>query len=218
MRIVLLGPPGAGKGTQAEHIVGKYAVPHISTGDMLREAIKNSAPIGLEAKQYIDKGELVPDDVIIRLVKERLSKPDAAKGFLLDGFPRTLPQGRALETTLKELGTKLNASVYINVPDEIVVERLSGRRICRNCGANYHVKYMPPAKEGICDKCGGQLYQRPDDQAETIKNRLAVYHRQTADLIDYYAKLGLLVEVPGEQPVDVVKSKIDSRLDALRAS
>jgi len=218
MRIVLLGPPGAGKGTQAEHIVGKYGVPHISTGDMLREAIKNGAPIGLEAKKFIDKGELVPDDVIIRLVKERLNKPDAKKGFLLDGFPRTLPQGQALQKTLKELGTKLSAAVYINVPDQNVIERLSGRRICRNCGANYHVKFLAPAKEGVCDKCGGQLYQRPDDKAETIKNRLDVYHKQTADLIDYYKELGVLVEVAGEQPVDVVKKSIDTRLDALRES
>jgi len=215
MRLVLLGPPGAGKGTQAAHVVESCSIPHISTGDMLREAIKNNEPIGLEAKRYIDKGELVPDDVIIRLVKERFGKDDARKGFLLDGFPRTLAQAKALTKLLDQLGTRLDATIYINVPDDVVVERLSGRRICRSCGANYHVKYLPPKKQGVCDKCGGELYQRPDDQAETIKNRLAVFHRQTADLIDYYRELGLLAEVPGELPPKDVQASIDARLDSL---
>ena len=215
MRLVLLGPPGAGKGTQAAHIVAKFGIPHISTGDMLREAIKNNEPTGLEAKRYIDRGELVPDDVIIRLVKDRLGKADAAKGFLLDGFPRTLAQAQALTKLLDQLGQKLNATVCINVPDNVVVERLSGRRICRACGANFHVKYLVPKKQGVCDKCGGELYQRADDQAETIKNRLAVFHRQTAGLIEYYRKLGLLAEVPGELPPKEVQASIDARLDSL---
>ena len=216
MRMILLGPPGAGKGTQAEHIVRKYAVPHISTGDMLREAIKNGEPFGMEAKQYIDKGELVPDDVIIRLVRARLGKTDARKGFLLDGFPRTLAQAKALTALLKELGKKLDVTLYVNVPDDTVVERLSGRRICRNCGASFHVAHMPPKKADVCDKCGGELYQRPDDKAETIKNRLAVFHKQTADLIEYYRGLGALAEIPGAQPVEAVQKEIDARLDAIR--
>ena len=160
MRLVLLGPPGAGKGTQADHIVRKFGIPHISTGDMLREAIKNNQPVGLEARKYIEKGELVPDAVIIRLVRERLSRPDAARGFLLDGFPRTLPQAQALTAALKEMGTKLDAAIYINVPDSVVVERLSGRRTCKVCGAGFHVKYMPPKRENVCDKCGDELYQQ----------------------------------------------------------
>jgi len=211
MRLVLLGPPGAGKGTQADYIIGKYSVPHISTGDMLRESIKNQAPVGLEAKKYIDKGELVPDAVIIRLVKERLGRPDARAGFLLDGFPRTLEQAKALETTLAAMGQALDAVLYINVPEEAVVERLSGRRTCP-CGATYHVKFMPPRREGVCDKCGGKLYQRPDDAAEAIRNRLAVYTKQTADLIEFYRKRGLLSEIPGDQPVEAVKRSIDARL------
>jgi len=214
MRLILLGPPGAGKGTQAEHIVKKYAIPHISTGDMLREAIKNSEPVGLEAKAYIDRGELVPDDVIIRLVRKRLGKPDAASGFLLDGFPRTLAQGRALTELLGEMDQKLDAVININLPEEVVIERLSGRRICRDCGAGFHIKYMPPKQDGVCDKCGGELYQRDDDKPATIKKRLDVFNRQTADLIEYYKGLGVLVDVPGEKTVEEVKKAIDDRLEA----
>jgi len=216
MRLVLLGPPGAGKGTQAEYIADTYEIPHISTGDMLRQAIKAQKPLGSEAKAYIDKGELVPDAVIIRMVKERLSQPDCAKGFMLDGFPRNLDQGRALSATLDELGIALDIVVYISVPAEVVVERLSGRRVCRNCGATYHVDYMPPAVDDVCDKCGGEVYQRPDDNPDTVRNRLQVYQQQTADLIDYYGKAGVLAEVPGDKRVDEVTSEVASRLESVR--
>jgi adenylate kinase len=215
MRVVLLGPPGAGKGTQAEHIAEEYGIPHISTGDMLREAIKKRDPIGLEAKSYIDKGDLVPDDVIIRMVTERLSQPDCKNGFLLDGFPRNLDQGTALAATLDELRSPLDVVVYMKVPEDVVVRRLSGRRICRNCGDNYHVVNLPPKKEGVCDKCGGPLYQRPDDTPETIRNRLAVYLEQTADLITYYKDAGILAEIPGDKSVEDVADAIDARLAAV---
>jgi len=215
MRLVLLGPPGAGKGTQAEYITKKFGIPHISTGDMLREAIKAEKPLGLEAKGYIDRGELVPDDVIIKMVKERLARPDCERGFMLDGFPRNLDQGRALETTLEELGIGLDIVVYINVPEEVVVERLSGRRLCRTCGATYHVKYMPPKQEGICDKCGGELYQRPDDNPDTVRNRMKVYQQQTAGLIGHYRQAGLLAEIPGDKSVEEVTCDIDRRLEAV---
>jgi adenylate kinase len=215
MRVVLLGPPGAGKGTQAEHIAEEYGIPHISTGDMLREAIKKRDPVGLEAKGYIDKGDLVPDDVIIRMVTERLSQPDCKNGFLLDGFPRNLDQGTALAATLDELRSPLDVVVYMKVPEDVVVRRLSGRRICRNCGDNYHVINLPPKKEGVCDKCGGPLYQRPDDTPETIRNRLAVYLEQTADLITYYKDAGILAEIPGDKSVEDVADEIDARLAAV---
>jgi adenylate kinase len=204
LNVVFLGPPGAGKGTQAKVISAEKRAPHISTGDILRESVAKGAELGKKAKGFMDSGALVPDDLVVALVAERLSATDCAKGFILDGFPRTLPQAQALEKTLSASGAGLDHVVYFKVNDREVVERLSGRRTCRNCGANYHVQFMPSASPGKCDKCGGPLYQRDDDRAEAIKERLQVYYRQTADLIEYYRGKGLLVEVDASRaPVEV---------------
>ena len=174
MNLVLMGLPGAGKGTQAEKIVETYGIPHISTGDMFRAAIKEGTPLGLQAKQYIDRGDLVPDEVTIGIVRERLSKDDCQNGFLLDGFPRTVAQAEALEAMLTEIGRKLDYVIHIDVRQDVLMERLTGRRICRNCGATYHLVFHPPAQPGVCDKCGGELYQRADDNEATVANRLEV--------------------------------------------
>jgi adenylate kinase len=204
MRIVLLGPPGAGKGTQAKSIADKYCIPHISTGDIFRENIRNMTPLGVEAKKYIDKGLLVPDEVTVAIVRDRIKKDDCVRGFLLDGFPRTVEQADALSSSLKEAGLKIDFVININVEKEELIDRLTGRRVCASCGAGYHVKFIPPAKEGICDKCGGELIQRNDDKIETVASRLEVYERQTAPLIDYYSKRGLLYTVDGKQEIDKV--------------
>ncbi|ACM60819.1 adenylate kinase [Caldicellulosiruptor bescii] len=201
MRLILLGAPGAGKGTQAEYLSKRFSIPHISTGDILRENVKNETELGKKAKEYMDKGLLVPDEIVIEIVKDRLSKEDCKNGFLLDGFPRTIAQAEALDKVLEELGQKIDKVLNIEVPDEKILERMSGRRICKNCGASFHVIYRPPQKEGVCDVCGGELYQREDDKEETVKKRLEVYHAQTQPLIDYYKAKGLLVVAYGQEEI-----------------
>lgn len=208
MNLLIMGPPGGGKGTQAEVLVRELGVTHISTGDMFREAVKEGTEMGKKAKEYMDKGQLVPDEVVIGMVKERLSRPDCARGFLLDGFPRTLAQAEALDATLKELGLKLDAVININVPREPILERLTGRRVCRNCGATYHIKYNPPKVEGKCNHCGGELYQRSDDTEETVNKRLDVYEAQTQPLIEYYTKKGLIKHINGNQEIKKVSEEM----------
>ena len=212
MHILLMGPPGAGKGTQAAELVKEFNIPHISTGDMFRAAIKEGTALGREAKGYMDQGKLVPDSVTIGIVRERLAKDDCKKGFILDGFPRTVEQADALDGILKELGLKLSRVLSINVPAADLIERATGRRICKQCGATYHVKFNPPKKEGICDACGGELFQRADDTAETMKNRLSVYEASTKPLIDYYEKAGIYTEVDGRQAIDKVTADLISTL------
>jgi adenylate kinase len=197
LNVVLLGAPGSGKGTQAERIAPAFGVPHISTGDMLRAAVTAGSELGLSAKRYMDVGELLPDDVVIGIIGERLAQADSTVGFLLDGFPRTIEQAKALDAMLADAGRALTNVLLIDVPEEELVERLAGRRTCRACGKGYHVIFNPPRQEGICDACGGEVYQRVDDNEETVRNRLAVYRRQTEPLIDYYAKQGLLRVVSG---------------------
>lgn len=205
MNLILMGLPGAGKGTQAEKIIDTYGIPHISTGDMFREAMKNETALGLEAKSYIDQGALVPDEVTNGIVKERLAEPDTEKGFLLDGFPRTLEQAQALDTMLNELGKKIDAVIDIDVAEEILVDRLAGRFICRNCGATYHKIFNPPTVEGTCDRCGGhEFYQREDDKPETVKNRLAVNIKSSAPILAYYKEQGLLHSIDGNREIDNV--------------
>ncbi len=197
MHFILVGLPGAGKGTQAVNLVEKYQIPHISTGDMFRAALKNETPLGLEARKYMDRGELVPDEVTIGIVRERLQEDDCTKGFLLDGFPRTIPQAEALDGIIDSLNLNLDGVISIEVPEADLLQRLSGRRVCRSCGAAFHILYNPPQKEGVCDQCGGELYQRDDDKEEVIKNRLDVNREKTQVLKDYYNQAGLLREVDG---------------------
>nr|CDQ37311.1 Adenylate kinase [Virgibacillus halodenitrificans] len=213
LNLILMGLPGAGKGTQAEKINDKYNIPHISTGDMFRLAIKEGTDLGKQAKEYMDQGALVPDEVTIGIVKERLSKSDCKNGFLLDGFPRTIAQAEALQELLKELDTSIDYVIHVDVPEEKLVERLTGRRICPTCGATYHVIYNPPKVEGICDKDGSQLIQRDDDTAETVKNRLSVNMEQAKPLLDFYQNKGYLVTVNGDQEINQVFQDIQSRID-----
>ncbi|KLU59724.1 adenylate kinase [Peptococcaceae bacterium CEB3] len=208
MRTILMGPPGAGKGTQAAVLVDRFHIPHISTGDMFRAAMKAGTPLGLKAKEYMEAGALVPDDVTIGIVAERLSEEDCANGFLLDGFPRTVAQADALGKILAKLGIRLDGVLNLRVDEEKLLARLTGRRVCRKCGATYHTVFNPPAQEGVCNECGGELYQRADDTLETAKNRLAVYNAQTEPLIQYYRNLGLLKEVEGDQEIDMVLQNI----------
>ena len=215
MRLLLLGPPGAGKGTQAARLEAAYDLPHISTGDIFRKAIKEETELGKKAKEYMDQGKLVPDEVTNGIVKERLAEPDCQTGFILDGFPRTVNQAEALSQILTDLDYSLDAAVNIKVSDEEVVNRLSGRRICSDCGATYHVDFKPPQEEGICDECGGELYQRDDDTPETIKERLEVYYDQTEAVVDYYEQQDLLLEIDGEQDLDEVFAAIKENLEQI---
>jgi len=212
MNVILLGPPGAGKGTQAKRLVEKYHIPQVSTGDMLREALKEGTPLGLEAKKYMDQGGLVPDTVVIGLVKERIQKPDARGGYMLDGFPRTVGQAEALDRILGELGQKIDHVVSVEVPNSELLGRLTGRRTCRACGAGFHVLFDPPKKEGVCDKCGGELYQRSDDNEVTVQSRLETYEAQTKPLIDYYKGQQKLRRIDGVGKMDDILARIQAVL------
>ncbi len=208
MYILLMGPPGAGKGTQAANLVKEFDIPHISTGDMFRAAVKEGTELGRKAKKCMDAGELVPDEITIGIVRERLAKPDCTKGFILDGFPRTVDQAKALDDILESLSVKLTRVLDISVPDELLVERAVGRRVCRKCGATYHTRFQPSKVEGVCDSCGGETYQRADDTEATMKNRLSVYGAQTRPLIDYYQKSGIYSRIDGSQDIDKVFSDV----------
>jgi len=213
MKIILMGGPGAGKGTQASPLIERFGIPHISTGDMFRAAIKNGTELGLKAKSFMDAGGLVPDEVTIGIVAERLAMPDCKAGFLLDGFPRTLAQGDALGHILDRLGMKLDGVINIEVDEAVLIPRLTGRRVCRKCGASYHMIFNKPEQEGVCGQCGGELYQRSDDTIETAKNRLNVYNQQTEPLIAFYEKQGLLKRINGDQTIDLVLADILKALD-----
>ncbi len=208
MRMVLLGPPGAGKGTQAVVLAEQLKIPHISTGDIFRKAVKEGTPLGQKAKSYMDAGLLVPDEVVVGIVQERLEMDDCIDGFILDGFPRTVAQADSLAEILKEKGQYIDAVINIVVPEDILVQRLTGRRVCRNCGATYHVHFTPPAQAGICDKCGGELYQRDDDKEDTVRKRLAEYLDKTSPLIAYYQDKGILKNIDGAQSADAVLEEI----------
>ena len=214
MRLILLGPPGAGKGTQAANIVEKYRIPHISTGDIFRKNIQEGTELGKKAKEYMDQGLLVPDELVVAIVEERLKEADCKDGFLLDGFPRTVEQAEALDKVLAEMDVALDSVINIEVDKEILVNRAVGRRICKDCGATYHIEFNPPQKEGVCDKCGGSLYQRADDNEETVSTRVEVYLKQTQPLIDYYTKRGILITIDGQQPIDKVFEDIVNALGA----
>ena len=197
MKIIMLGAPGAGKGTQAKMIAEKYSIPHISTGDIFRANIKNGTELGKEAKSYMDKGELVPDELTVRILLDRVANDDCKNGYVLDGFPRTIPQAEVLDSELSKNGDSIDFAIDVDVPDDNIIKRMSGRRACLTCGATYHVVHVPPKKEGVCDKCGSELVLRDDDKEETVKNRLAIYHQQTQPLIDFYNNKGILKSVDG---------------------
>ena len=208
MKIIMLGAPGAGKGTQAKKIAEKYGIPHISTGDIFRANIKEGTELGKKAKEYMDQGALVPDSLTLDLIMDRFKAPDCANGYVLDGFPRTIPQAEALTKTLAEAGAAMDYAINVEVPDAAIVERMSGRRACLKCGATYHIVYSPTKEEGKCDTCGGELIIRDDDKPETVQKRLTVYHDQTQPLIDYYRNMNILKSVDGTKPMDEVFSDI----------
>ena len=216
MNIILMGLPGAGKGTQASEIVKKFPIPHISTGDMFRKAIKDETDLGKEAKSYMDRGELVPDEVTVGIVKERISEDDAKKGFLLDGFPRTIDQAEALNSIMAELDRNIDAVINIEVPKEELMNRLTGRRICENCGTTYHLVFNPPKVEGICDLDGGKLYQREDDNPETVSNRLKVNVKQSKPILEYYDNKGVLKNIDGSKDIEEVTTDVIDILDQLQ--
>jgi len=214
MKLILLGPPGAGKGTQAKMLTDKFMIPQISTGEILRAAVKDGTPMGQRAKQFMDAGGLVPDEVVVGIVRDRLQHADCRNGFILDGFPRTVAQADALQASLQQMGKELDRVISLKVDAEALVERLTGRRTCKDCGRGYHVTFDPPREDGICDACGGSLLQRDDDQEETIRKRLQVYADQTAPLISYYREAGVLMELDGMQPIPQVQEEMLSLLQA----
>lgn len=214
MKIIMLGAPGAGKGTQAKQIADKYSIPHISTGDIFRANIKNGTELGNKAKTYMDQGLLVPDELVVELVVDRIQQDDCKNGFVLDGFPRTIPQAEALDAALEEINEKIDYALDVNVPDENIIKRMSGRRACLNCGATYHIVSIPTKVEGICDRCGNEVVLRDDDKPETVKKRLEVYHEQTQPLIEYYRKQNILRTIDGVQPMETVFSTIVEILGA----
>ena len=214
MKIIMLGAPGAGKGTQAEKICAKYNIPHISTGDIFRANIKNNTELGQKAKSYMDQGLLVPDELVVELVADRITQDDCAKGFVLDGFPRTIPQAEALDAALEKMGTSMDYAIDVDVPDQNIINRMSGRRACLDCGATYHIVTIPTKVEGICDTCGSKVVLREDDKPETVQKRLEVYHAQTQPLIEYYKKQNVLRTVDGTQPMDEVFEAIVDILGA----
>ncbi len=214
MEMILLGLPGVGKGTQAKKLEAALNIPHIATGDIFREAIKNGTPLGKKAESFIEAGELVPDEVTIGIVKDRLGKSDCKNGFILDGFPRTIKQAEALESILSEQNKKLNLAIYLTAEKEILIERLSGRRICEDCGATYHIKYDPPVKEDICDECGGNLIQRSDDRKETVEKRIEVNKEKTLKLVEFYSKKGILKEVQSTGGIDNVHQRLLKLIEA----
>ena len=214
MKIIMLGAPGAGKGTQAKKIAEKYGIPHISTGDIFRANIKNGTELGKKAKTYMDQGLLVPDELVVELVADRITQDDCAKGFVLDGFPRTIPQAEALDAALEKMGTSMDYAIDVDVPDENIINRMSGRRACLDCGATYHIVTIPTKVDGICDTCGSKVVLREDDKPETVQKRLEVYHAQTQPLIEYYKKQNVLRTVDGTQPMDEVFEAIVDILGA----
>jgi adenylate kinase len=214
--VAFLGPPGAGKGTQARELACEWGVVHLATGDMLREAMAAGTPLGRAAKGYYDRGELVPDDVIVGMIEERLRHAEAPRGFILDGFPRTIPQAEALDRLLKDLGVTLDRVVFFEVPESELLRRLTGRRLCRACGTPFHLVAAPSRRDGVCDRCGGELYQRADDSEATVRHRLQVYERQTAPLLDYYRRRDRLAELDGTGDVEAIRARIRRAVEAAR--